>query len=107
MTAGANGVMRMKVDFGDVVSSDRVCLPENAGPQIAAFAAPGNTLVYAERRCSASGHFAGSSRRVTPASLYGISAYAIAYDPLTNTIVATDPAGFLTIYKMPRVAVAR
>jgi hypothetical protein len=104
MTPGSNGVMRMKIDFGDIVSSDRVCLPDASGPQVATFLAATNTLVYAERRCSASGHFAGSSRRVTPASLYGISAYAVAYDATTNTIVATDPAGFLTVYKVPRAA---
>jgi hypothetical protein len=107
MTSGSNGTMRMKIDFGDLVNSDRVCLPESFGPQIATFLGNANTLAYAERRCSASGHFAGSSRRVMPASIYGISAYAIAHDPSTNTIVATDPAGFLTIYKVPRAAVAR
>jgi len=107
MTSGSNGTMRMKIDFGDLVNSDRVCLPESFGPQIATFLGNANTLAYAERRCSASGHFAGSSRRVSPASIYGISAYAIAHDPLANTIVATDPAGFLTIYKVPRAAVAR
>lgn len=107
MISGADGVMRMKIDFGDLVNSDRVCLPETAGPQIATFLAQANTLVYAERRCSASGHFSGSRRRVTPASLYGVTAYAIAHDPASNTIVATDPAGFLTIYKVPRPAVAK
>lgn len=107
MTAGTNGVMRMKIDFGDLVNSDRVCLPEGSGPQIATFVGAANTLAYAERRCSVSGHFSGSSRRVSPASIYGVNAYAIAHDPASNTIVATDPAGFLTIYKVPRPAVAK
>lgn len=101
-----NGAMRMRVDFGDLVNSDRVCLPEKSGPQVATFA-QNNLLVYAERRCSASGNLSGSARRVTPASLYNVSAYALAYDPASNTIVATDRAGFLTIYKVPRVAVVR
>lgn len=103
MVPGSNGAMRMKIDFGDLVNSDRVCIPEGSGPQIATFVAETNTVVYAEHRCSASGHFTGSRRRVMPASLYGVSAYAIAHDPLSNTIVATDAAGFLTVYKVPRV----
>jgi len=44
---------------------------------------------------------------VTPASLYGVNAYAIAFDKLTNTLVATDREGFLTIYNLPRPATAR
>lgn len=107
MAAGTNGAMRMKIDFGDLVNSDRVCIPAGSGPQIAAFVGQSNMVVYAENRCSASGHFTGSRRRVMPASLYGVSAYAIAHDPLSNTIVATDAAGFLTVYKVPRAAVAK
>ncbi|MFZ2491151.1 MAG: hypothetical protein WA208_06685 [Thermoanaerobaculia bacterium] len=98
--ADKDGRMRMQLDFGDIVNSDTICLPEGSGPQIAALVGPGS-VVYAERRCSASGTFSGSERRVARASLYGVSAYAIAYDPKTNTIVATDRAGFLTIYRMP------
>jgi hypothetical protein len=110
MTAeGTNGAapMRIKIDFGDLVNSNTVCLPEGSGPQIATLAGSDVLLVYAERRCSASGAFSGSSRAVTSASLYGINAYALAYDKATNTVVATDPAGFLTIYNVPRPAVAK
>jgi hypothetical protein len=99
---GTSGTMR--VDLGDLVNSNHVCLPNGSGPQVAALTSDTN-LVYAERRCSASGTFSGSSRGVTPASLYGINAYAIAHHQ--NTIVATDRAGFLTIYNVPRPAVAR
>jgi hypothetical protein len=101
MTAAGSGPMRMQIDFGDLTNSERACLPEGSGPQIATLASP-TLLLYAERRCSTSGVFTGSSRRVTPASLYGVSAYAIAYDAQTNTLVTTDKAGFLTIYKVPR-----
>jgi hypothetical protein len=106
MEAGSNGQMRMRIDFGDLVNSDRICLPEGAGPQIAALASS-DLLLFAERRCSSSGSFVGSSRRVTPASLYGVSAYALAYDAATNTLIVTDRAGYLTIYKVPRPALAR
>lgn len=99
---GSIGTMR--VDLGDLVNSNHVCLPNGSGPQVATLTSDTN-LVYAERRCSASGTFSGSSRGVTPASLYGISAYAIAHHQ--NTIVATDREGFLTIYNVPRPAVAR
>jgi hypothetical protein len=88
----------------DIVNSDRICLPEGSGPQIATLAGAEDFLVYAERRCSASGAFSGSNRRVTPASLYGIEAYAVAFDASRNAIVATDRAGFLTIYQVPRAA---
>ena len=92
---------------GELVSSDRVCLPQNSGPQIATLTSSDAQLVYAERRCSASGVFSEENRVVTPASLYGIDAYAIAFDKSSGTIVATDRAGFLTIYSLPRPAVAR
>ncbi len=104
MQAGSNGQMRMSIDFGDLVNSDRICLPEKSGPQIAALA-PKDLLLFAERRCSSSGAFVGSPRRVTPASLYGVDAYALAYDGATNTLAVTDRAGYLTIYKVPRAPV--
>jgi DNA-binding beta-propeller fold protein YncE len=106
MTAGANGQMHMAIDFGDLTNSDAICLPEGSGAQIAALASPG-LLLFAERRCNASVAFAGSNRRVTPASLYGVSAYALAYDHASNTVIVTDRAGFLTIYRVPRAVVAK
>jgi hypothetical protein len=108
MTAeGSEGAMRMKIDFGDLVNSNHVCLPEGSGPQAATLTRTDDLLVYAERRCSASGTFSGTNRGVTPASLYGISAYALAYDQRSNHLVATDRTGFLTIYTVPRVAIAK
>lgn len=104
--AGTNGGT-MHVEIGDVVNSNHVCLPEGSGPQIAALTSTDSQLVYAERRCSASGTFSGSQRGVTPASLYGVNAYAVAYDPASNTLVATDREGFLTIYNVPRAATAK
>ena len=104
---GTNGTMRMKIDFGDLTNSDRICLPEKSGPQIATLGSSDAVLLYAERRCSASGTFSGSNRNVMPASLYGVSAYALAYDKAANALVVTDPAGFLTLYSVPRVTVAR
>ena len=104
---GTGAQVRMRINFGDVVNSDRICLPEGSGPQIATTGTPSELLIYAERRCSSSGAFAGSSRRISPASLYGVNVYALAYDRGNNTLAATDPAGFLTIYKVPRPALAR
>ncbi len=85
----------------ELVNGNRICLPAESGPQIAALATS-TLVVYAERRCSASTAFSGSSRGVTPASLYGVDAYALAFDPTTNSLVATDRRGFLTIYNVPR-----
>lgn len=90
-----------------LVNSNRICLPQNSGPQVATLAGSETLVVYGERRCSAAGTFTASQRGVTPASLYGVDAYAIAFDPSSNTIVATDRAGFLTIYHVPRAAVAQ
>jgi hypothetical protein len=99
MTAEANGKMRMAINFGDLTSSQTICLPEGSGAQIAALVSP-ELLVFAERRCSADSSFSGSERRVSVMSLYGVAAYAVAYDH--NTLIVTDRAGFLTIYKAPR-----
>ena len=101
MTSGANGQMRMSIDFGDLVSSDRICLPEKSGPQVVVRGA-GDLVLFAERRCNSSGAFTGSERRITPASLYGVDAYALAFDAATNQLFATDRAGYLTIYRVPR-----
>lgn len=106
MTAGANGQMRMAINFGDLTNSDAICLPAGSGAQIAALASP-ELLLFAEQRCNASVAFSGSNRRVTPASLYGVAAYAMAYDRASNTVIVTDRSGFLTIYKVPRPAVAK
>ncbi len=105
MTSGTDGRMRVTIDFGDLVNSDRICLPEGSGPQIATTGSANDLILFAERRCSSSGAFEGSSRRVTPASLYGVNAYAVAYDRDSNTLAVTDKAGYLTIYRVPRPAV--
>lgn len=101
VVAESDGNARMRIDFGDLVNSNTVCLPKGSGPQIASLTNADDRLVYAERRCSASGSFSGSRRGVLPASLYGVDAYAVAFAPLTNTVVATEPSGFLTIYQVP------
>ena len=87
-----------------LVNTGHVCLPEGSGAQIATVTTDPQ-LVYAERRCSASGTFTGTT--IAPASLYGVSAYALAYDKKSNALVATDREGFLTIYNVPRTAVVK
>jgi hypothetical protein len=67
--------------------------------------APHDLVLFAERRCNSSSAFDTAARRVAPASLYGVSAYALAYDAASNTLAATDRVGYLTIYKVPRMAV--
>jgi len=98
---GNGAQLRMTLDFGDLVNSQRICLPDNSGPQIGVLATP-ELLIYAEKRCTGSGLFTGSARRVTAASIYGVSAYAIAYDPAANVVYATDRSGSLTIYRVPK-----
>ena len=70
--------------------------------------ASADLLLYAERRCSASGStFSASKRKVKPASLYGVNAYAVAYDREANALAVTERAGYLTIYKVPKAASAK
>ncbi len=104
MTSGADGRMHVAIDFGDLVNSQRICLPEGSGPQIATLGSAADVLLFAERRCSSSGAFSGSRTNIAPASLYGVNAYAVAYDRDTKTLAVTDKAGYLTIYRVPRPA---
>ena len=98
------GLFEKRLLAADGVQTERICLPPGSGPQIATLASP-DRLLFAERRCSSSGAFSGSNRLVAPASLYGVNAYALAYDRGSNLLYATDRAGFLTIYRVPRAAV--
>ena len=88
---------------GPHVIRDAICLPDGSGPQITAPASPA-LLLFAERRCDSSA-LAAADRAITPASLYGVDAYAIAYDPAKNLLYTTERAGYLTIYAVPRIAV--
>jgi hypothetical protein len=90
---------------GKRIIREPICLPERSGPQIAALASP-DLLLFAERRCTSSGAFSSSDHPVKPASLYGVDAYAVAYDRQQNFLYTTERAGYLTIYRVPRVAVA-
>jgi hypothetical protein len=102
-TNGAADVALFANDALVTLSRDAICLPEGSGPQIATLA-PNNVLLFAERRCEASSALTGGGH-VTPVSLYGVSAYAMAYDRAANALVTTERAGYLTIYKVPRAAV--
>ena len=103
-TSGPTDVALFASDALVTLNRDDVCLPVGSGPQIAALA-PNNVLFFAERRCDASSALAISGR-VTPVSLYGVGAYALAFDRAANALVTTERAGYLTIYKVPRAAVA-
>ncbi len=98
---GDAGSMRLSLAFGDLISSEAICLPDGAGPQIAA-SDGGAVVVLAEKRCAAGGAFTASKRRTRVASLYGIAAYALARTPAGKWAV-TDPEGFLTIYRQPEL----
>ncbi|HKB81154.1 MAG TPA: hypothetical protein VKH35_15710 [Thermoanaerobaculia bacterium] len=84
--------------------AERICLPDGSGPQILALATQ-RVLLFAERRCNSSAPFAGSAHLVAPASLYGVDAYALAYDREHHRLLATERSGSLTIYRVPQVAI--
>jgi hypothetical protein len=96
---GEAGAMRLSLEFGDLISSESVCLPDGAGPQIASTDG-GAVVVVAEKRCASGGSFTASKRRTRVASIYGVAAYALARTPAGGW-AATDPAGFLTLYREP------
>lgn len=98
---------RSPLRFNSSTIRDRICLPPGSGPQIATLSANSSVALVAERRCDASATFANSDRAVTPASLYGVDAYALAFDRADNTLVTTERAGYVTIYRVPRVAIAK
>lgn len=77
---------------------DDICLPDRSGPQIAVLASP-KLMLYAERACTM-GAFSSAPRQVTPASLYGVEAYALAVQG--GLVYATDRKGFLTVYRAPK-----
>ncbi len=99
--AADNGRMRIRFDFGDLVSSETVCLPQNSGPQILTAGPATGQVLIAERRCSASSSFVASERKVTALSIYGVAAFALQWNAKAGGVVTTDPAGYLTIYKVP------
>ena len=107
MAFSRTAVFEKPINSRALVNSNRVCLPEGSGPQVATLAGSETLVVYGERRCSVAGVFDASPRGVTPASLYGVDAYALAFDPTSSALVATDRKGTLTIYSLPRPAVAR
>lgn len=92
-------------EVGQRIVREPICLPVGSGPQIAALAGP-RLLLFAERRCASSGAFSSSDHTVTSASLYGVNAYAVAYDAKSNSLYTTERAGYLTIYRVPRPATA-
>lgn len=94
--------LRLKIRFGDLMNSQKICLPMGSGPQILASGATSSEVLFAEKRCSASASFDASPRRVTFTSLYGIDAYALAFDPVSGSVFATDRKGFITQYRVPK-----
>ena len=94
---------RVRIAFGDLVSSEAVCLPERTGPQIATLAGR-DRLVFAERRCSASGSMTGTRRKLRTISLTGVEAWSIAWDRTRELVVASDPRGTITMYSLPASA---
>lgn len=93
--------MRLTFDFGDLLSSQQICLPEQRGPQSLAAVSDSNLVIFPERRCSTNTSFTAAPRKAVPASLYGINAYALAWDSENRRIVATDRSGMLTLYRLP------
>ncbi|MBW3565497.1 MAG: hypothetical protein KY459_12295 [Acidobacteria bacterium] len=92
---------RVSLAFGQLTSSQKICLADPSGPQVLA---PGRTdreVVFAEHRCGESGSFTGSVRHVEPLSLYNVKAWAVVWDVQRNGVFATNPEGELALYRAP------
>jgi DNA-binding beta-propeller fold protein YncE len=98
MTKDAAG-MRMRFERADLVSSETICLPEKSSAQVAAIA--GGTVYFAEKRCANAGTTVAAPRTVPTASIYGVDAYAVAYDEDRKALAATEAGGLLTLYRLP------
>jgi hypothetical protein len=99
--SGPASMSRFKIDFGDLMNSQRVCLPNDSGPQILSRGGSSDVILFAEKRCSASARFDAAPKRITFRSLYGVDVYAMVFDPRTNSLFATDRKGFITQYRAP------
>lgn len=95
------GKVRVRIDFGDLISSQRICLSPAAGAQILARGFDASSVIFAEKRCAAGESFTASQRLVTPKSIYGVSAAALAIDRAAKLVWVTDPSGFVTAYRAP------
>lgn len=101
--ASAEGApMRLTFEFGDLMNSQRICLPASVGPQLAASGAVSTRVYFPETHCGASETFIASKREVETGSIYPVSSYALAFDAKSSSIFATDPAGFLTQYRIAK-----
>lgn len=99
--SATGGTMRIRFGSGDFVSSQKICLVEKAGPQVITLGRTSSFAIVPEKRCSRTGAFTAQPRRVTSASLYNVGAFALAYDRERDAVWATDPDGYLTMYKTP------
>ncbi len=87
------GTPTMTFRFGDLVSGERLCLPEEAGAQIAVLGPDPRTVLFGEKRCGVQGGFTASPRRVRLRSIYGVAAHAIGYDSARRIVYVSIPAG--------------
>jgi hypothetical protein len=101
MKERSEGKMELRLERGDLVSSEKICLPKGAGPQIAAASASGAEVIFVERRCGVNESLTAAKRNVRSVPLSGYQAYAIAADHEGGVVWATDPAGFLTGFRAP------
>lgn len=95
----SEGRQRVSISPGELVSSETVCFPAEAAPQLVTMR--GSTAILAERRCAAAASMTGGRRVTTTASLIGVEPWAILWDEKRGKIIATDPDGTLTIYQPP------
>lgn len=102
MRPAEGATMKLTIEFGDLINSQRICLPANVGPQLAAIGSVSTSVLFPEARCGASETFTASKREVDTVAIYPVSSYALAYDAVSSTVFATDPAGYLTQYRVAK-----
>ncbi len=104
MKKDSTGNQRMEVSFGDLVSSETICLSGSAGAQSLVTNADGTIVYFPEKRCGSSGTFTGSKRLVVSASVYGVDAAAVEREKRSGRLWVSDPEGTVTLYETPTPA---
>lgn len=102
MQSAEGAPLKITIEFGDLMNSVRICLPAKVGPQLAAAVAGAARVYFPETHCSSGETFTASKPLVEMVAIYPVSSYALAYDGASSTIFATDPAGFLTQYRIAK-----
>lgn len=91
--------VRMRVRAADLISSDKVCLPDRATPQVMTLGPSGSEILFPEKRCGVGASFTAGRRLVSIDSLYGLEAHSIVFDPSRRAVFASGAGNQVVLYR--------